>query len=98
MPNEIEEIQRLERDLSKKKELLNNKQNTCPHEWTETKYDPEPYRRAIFSHYIPHGSDPEPVYNYVDDKKDRWSRTCLKCGKVEYTDVKRAVKEEPYFR
>lgn len=95
--SEIDEITRLENELRMKKESLRTKQDRCTHEWTDVKYDPEHYKKPIFSHYAPHGSDPVPIYNYVSTTKDRWSRTCKKCGKVEYTYEKKATKYEPYF-
>ena len=87
----------IERELYEKKARLQNKQTVCNHEWADVKYDPEHYKRAMFSHYEPHGSDPEPIYDYVPAVKDRWSRTCKKCGKVEYGYQKEVVKRELSF-
>lgn len=95
--NEREEIERLERELNEKKKALQDKIRNCDHEWTDVKYDPEHYKKSIFSHYEPHGSDPEPIYEYVPATKDRWSRTCKKCGKIEYGYKKGVVKEEIQF-
>ena len=71
----------------------------CKHIWGKTKYDPETVKEPVFSHYIPHGSDPEPVYNYNDKTIPRWSRKCEVCGKTEYTYKEEviSVKKEPKF-
>jgi hypothetical protein len=69
-----------------------------PHAWGPTRYDPEQETRGEFSHFLPHGSDPEPVYNYYQVDVPRWSRTCSKCGKVEHTKEQRPTGKEPHFR
>lgn len=65
--------------------------------WDEVKYDPEikniPQYRDAFK-----GSDYMPeLVGFTEKKVDRWSRTCKKCGKVEYTKEQKAVKYEPNF-
>jgi hypothetical protein len=98
MINENEEIRKMEYELNQRKRNLQEKQHICNHKWPpEPKYDPETYRDAVFSHFEGHGSDPMPVYNYYTKQKDRWSRECKVCGKVEYTYTKKAVKYEPDF-
>lgn len=70
----------------------------CHHDWTPVISEPEKYREAVFDHYEPHGSDPEPIYKYYDAWKPRWSRTCKKCGHKEYTyEMRPSGKTEPYF-
>lgn len=47
---------------------------------------------------IQRGSDYMPeLVGFTEKKIDRWSRTCKKCGKVEYTKEQQAVKYEPKF-
>ena len=44
------------------------------------------------------GSDYMPeLVGFTEKKVDRWSRTCKKCGKVEYTKEQKAIKYEPNF-
>jgi hypothetical protein len=96
--DEIEEIKRLEYELQQKKAALLDKQTNCTHEWTEVKYDPEIVREEYCTGgYEGKGVDRWPRTAYRTIQKDRWSRTCLKCGKVEYAYEKKPVKYEPYF-
>jgi len=88
---EQDEINRLKQELYKREQILLHKQQTCLHEWSEVQYDPESYQKAHFSHY-------EPTYTYSTAYKDRWSRVCKKCGKVEYSYEKKPVKYEPFFK
>lgn len=97
--SEIEEIRRLERELNEKKEALNKKQSNCEHEWLDTKYDPEEILiQYCTGGYEGTGVDKWPKTAYRKGKKDRWSRTCEKCGKVEYSYVQKATRYEPYFK
>jgi hypothetical protein len=95
---EIEDIREMEEKLIAMKRSLRVKQENCIHEWSQVKYDPEKYKEFHVTHYVAHGSDPEPEGFYRDAEKDRWSRTCPKCGKVEYTYEKKPVKYEPAFK
>lgn len=58
----------------------------CHHEWKESKYDAEAIRVPYGLKNVGKGSDiwMEPE-GYRDGTKDRWSRECKKCGKIEYT-------------
>ena len=95
--SEQQEIARLENEIRQRKDNLQRNQSNCCHVWDPTKYDPENYQDAHFSHYEGHGSDPHAVYNYVTKQKPRWSRYCRKCEKTEYTYEQKAVKYEPKF-
>lgn len=85
---------RYEAELS----ALHREQSQCQHEWDETKYDPE-IKKEPYGCRIEHqGVDMWPVpEGYHDVSYPRWSRTCKKCGKVEYTKEQVAVKFEPKF-
>lgn len=91
-------IDRLNRELNDAK----NQQQNCSHTWSETKSDPEStfrmeVRPGDFSEC--HGSDYYPAFDKVPVTKQRWSRTCQKCGKTEYTyDNVQPVKGGPQFR
>lgn len=79
--SEIEEAQR-------RLDSLKQQQKNCKHEWGATKSDPEPYTdyeiiSGDFSQC--RGSDFYPSTRPVTKYKDRWSRTCNKCGHTEYT-------------
>ena len=90
--------EQLKREYESKLSALKAEQNNCRHEWSETKYDPEIKREPYGFKTVGQGShiwtEPE---GYRDVKHDRWSRTCKKCGKVEYTKKQIAVKYEPKF-
>jgi hypothetical protein len=92
------EIKRLEQALNEKKRQLQNKQQACEHEWSATKYDPEEVLEEYCTGgYEGHGVDRWPKTAYRKVPKDRWSRTCVKCGKVEYSYKKKAVKYDVDF-
>lgn len=88
--NKTEEIKQLQDRIDRLKGEIRN----CKHIWGKTKYDPHTVKEPVFSHYIPHGSDPEPVYSYNDKTVPRWSRTCTECGHTEYTEKTEAVISE----
>ena len=77
-----EEIRiRHEREL----ENLHREQSACNHEWGEVKYDPEIKKIPKYEDRF-RGSDYMPeLIGFTNKEIDRWSRTCKKCGKVEYT-------------
>lgn len=90
--------EQLKREYEAKLRALKAEQNTCNHAWEEAKYDPEIQKipkykdRFIGSDYMPE------INGFTEKKIDRWSRTCRKCGKVEYTKEQTAkVTYEPKF-
>lgn len=93
MTREEEMRARHEREL---RELLNEQKN-CNHEWGEVKFDPEIVKEPRYETRW-QGVDCWPeIVGHTEKKIDRWSRTCKKCGKVEYTKEQRAIKYEPKF-
>lgn len=93
MTREEEMRARHEREL---RELLDEQKN-CNHEWNEIKFDPEIVKEPRYETRW-QGVDCWPeIVGYTEKKVDRWSRTCKKCGKVEYTKEQKAVKYEPNF-
>ena len=93
--DEITEIEQLERELQEKKARLQNKQATCNHEWADVKYDPEDVLvQYCTGNYVGGGVDTWPETAYRKEKKDRWSRTCKRCGKIEYGYKKELNKRE----
>lgn len=93
MTREEEIRSRYEREL----ENMRREQSKCSHDWGSVEYDPEIQKipkyedRFIGSDYMPE------LVGFTEKKVDRWSRTCKKCGKVEYTKEQKAVKYEPNF-
>ena len=88
----------LETQARSLREQIEREVRTCHHNWGQTKYDPESYQEAVYSHLEAHGSDPTPIYNYVPAKRDRWSRTCLNCGLVQYTNKMAPANYVPDFK
>lgn len=74
-------IKELQDEINRCKQSIKD----CKHSWDKTIYDPEITKEPVFSHFEPHGSDPEPIYNWHDKTISRWSRTCVLCGYTEYT-------------
>lgn len=89
--------EQLRKEYEAKLSALRREQCNCNHEWDEVKYDPEiktipKYEdRFIGSDYMPE------LIGFDKQNVDRWSRTCIKCGKVEYTKERIATKYEPKF-
>lgn len=84
-------IQELQAEIDKQQQIINN----CNHDFADPKYDPETVTEAYGSKLEKCGSDiwtvPE---GYHQVKKDRWSRKCKICGKVEYTYTQEIAKVE----
>lgn len=76
---------------------LRTEQNNCQHDWNKVEYDPEFKHIPKFEDRFV-GSDYMPELVGYDEKKiDRWSRTCHKCGKVEYTYEQKPIAYGPKF-
>lgn len=90
--------EQLKREYEGKLAALRKEQNNCHHEWGEVKYDPEIKREPADFELEFQGSDcwGRPT-GFHDVEYPRWSRTCKKCGKVEFTKEQVAVKYEPKF-
>lgn len=89
--------EQIRKEYETRLKALKEEQANCIHEWEEPKYDPEiqkipRYRdRFIGSDYMPE------LDGFTEKKIDRWSRTCRKCGKVEYTKQQVVVRTAPKF-
>lgn len=77
---------------------LHKEQAACSHQWTEPKYDPEYVKEPIMETRW-QGVDCFPVHTgqYRTITKDRWSRQCKCCEKVEYTYQRAPVQYAPKF-
>lgn len=65
---------------------IKREQECCKHEWEEVKYEPE--QKEIFREVlVQKGVDSWYTTEGTGEYKtvDRWSRTCAKCGKKQYT-------------
>lgn len=95
--NAQEEIEKKQREI----EILKNQQEHCSHTWNEAKYDPET-KNQLFptGKLVGPGSDPHDPGEWRPVTTDRWSQTCTKCGKKEYTYEQEVVKvdRKPKFR
>ena len=80
--NEQQQIDKLTQELAKARHNM----NTCEHVFHTPKHDPETISVGYGCVQDGSGSDPHWSYaGYRDEKKDRWSRECKKCGLIEYT-------------
>ncbi len=85
MENELDRLKRQIRKLQEQVRKIEESQAKCQHDWGDIKYDQEK-RRTGTTELVWQGSDY--YYRGVDtgyENVDRWSRTCKKCGKIEYT-------------
>lgn len=87
----------LKREYENRLAALRKVQANCTHEWGKIEYTPEIQNIPKFEdRYI--GSDYMPEFVGYDHKTiDRWSRTCKKCGKIEYTKEQVATQYLPKF-
>ena len=94
MTREEEMRARHEREL---KDLI-NEQKICNHEWDEVKYDPE--YESIPCDFETHRQGVDfwmSPTRFTKKEIPRWSRTCHKCGKVEYTYEQEPIAYVPKF-
>ncbi len=92
--NLAERKAQLEREL----ESISHQMQTCDHEYGETQYDPQivmvPYSFTI----VKKGSDIwEIPKDYIEEKQDRWSQTCIKCGYKRFTTKTIPTAYKPVF-
>ena len=76
-----EKITRLAREL----EGYRMQMARCTHAFSEPTRATKEIQEPIFVRYEGHGSDPEPVYNWVPRTEYGWKRVCKQCGYEEYT-------------
>ena len=88
----------LKKEYEEKLSALRREQSNCNHIWDEPIYDPEITKEPCEWETVRQGVDYwcTPTA-YKEVKKDRWSRTCKNCGKVEYTKETIIVKTAPKF-
>lgn len=77
---------------------IEKEQNTCRHDWNESKYDPVTKYDWSYRGLEGHGSDVLPIGDYYQTQTPRWSRSCKCCGLVQYTNEQRpSGPMKPYF-
>ena len=77
--------EQLKREYDVKLAALHMEQAGCDHVWLPVKYDPEIRMLPVYKdRFIGVDYMPELV-GHNKKEEPRWSRTCTKCGKVEYT-------------
>ena len=76
------ELEILEEQVRK----LKSAQNLCNHEWDEVKFEPES-KEITREEFVYLGSDSywTNIGTGLFENVNRWSRTCKKCGKKEYS-------------
>lgn len=88
------EIEEMEQRLA----ALKARQSRCQHDWGPIKYTPYEGRESYFTGcYETHGVHMNPIMNSKPVTKDRWTRTCKKCGLPQHTQQQREVKVEKKF-
>ena len=88
--NEREIQEQLKREIAQSENRMAN----CKHDFATPIYDAEEVMvQDDRTGYETHGVDRWPVPSFHKEKKDRWSRECKECGKIEYT-----YKQEPVIK
>ena len=91
------------RQLKEKVHKIETMQARCNHNWGDPKYVPERVEKMRYEQRV-QGSDVywEEIPTGAYEMKDKWSRMCTKCGKIEYTTERytsyQEVKGGPKFR
>ncbi len=89
-----------EKKVQLEKELasIDRQIQACNHEYGETLYDPETVKVPYGYNMIKQGSDIwEEPEGYREEKRDRWSQTCKKCGHKRYTTKTIPMGYKPVF-
>lgn len=77
--------------LAKELDVARQQIAACQHDYSA----PVPATRIVhipfFLRFEGHGSDPEPVYDWVPQTEQGWERTCGKCGYSQYTAKSRPI-------
>ena len=91
-----DKVVRLTAELFRAKEEI----STCRHDFLPPVPATKDISTPVFKRYEEHGSDPEPIYDWVKGKEYGWSRECKKCGYSEYTSKTKSIVtgNEPDFK
>lgn len=93
----MDRLEALHREYEAKMAAVQQEQRNCSHHWLPVRFDPEIVNEPVYETQFK-GSDCFPVMVGTRlVKRDRWSRECKKCGKVEYTKDVVATAFAPKF-
>lgn len=90
----VDVVKRLTKELDATYSLIKN----CDHKFTDPIPTTREYQEPVFLRYEPHGSDPEPIYEWITKFENGWSRECTKCGYEEYTTKTKPTNYVPNFK
>jgi hypothetical protein len=76
-----EKVKRLEKELLATRNAIAQ----CNHSFSPPTPTEKEVRTRQFIRYEDHGSDPEPIYEYIKRIEHGWTRSCDQCGFSEYT-------------
>jgi len=97
--NKVDIIKQKEKELNALKNEVDKEQQNCNHDWAKTIFDPEDVSEPYGFETVGQGSDVWTVpKGYHTVQKNRWSRTCKKCNKTEYTQNQKPMAYEPDFK
>lgn len=83
-----DEIERREAEIR----ALKARQQSCQHQWGEPFYDPYTSKKEVLTgRYESHGIHQWPITKMVDERKDRWTQVCQKCGQKRHTEKQKEV-------
>ncbi len=85
-----DQIYLLKGEIAEKQKRLDAIRSACNHNWGDIVYDPEVRPAGHFKGDPPGtmGIDRQLPFDYPEQRKDRWKRTCVKCGLTQTTDRK----------
>ena len=93
----MDRLEELKRRHAAELAAVMHEQRNCSHHWQPVQFDPEIVNEPVYETQFK-GSDCFPVIISTRIvKHDRWSRTCSKCGKVQYTKDTIATAFAPKF-
>lgn len=95
MTNEklADKVKRLSREL----ELAKGQMASCPHQFSDPIRATREISVSVFDHYEPHGSDPEPIFNWHKKTEYEWEKKCNLCNYVVYTAKTKPIEYGPDF-
>jgi hypothetical protein len=97
--NYTQEIEKKRRELAELERKQAALVSNCQHKWEPAFLNPEEYMREYLTgEYEVHGVDRWPKSAFIKDYKNRWTRTCSKCGLEQHTYNLKPIQYEPEFK
>ncbi|MFH1182284.1 MAG: hypothetical protein V1702_04955 [Candidatus Woesearchaeota archaeon] len=99
-PTEGEKLADKVERLTNELDAMQRQMAACRHEFGEPKATTKDVFDTVLLRYEGHGSDPEPVYEYIRKKEHGWTRVCDICGYRQYTTESKPIVTgfEPDFK